>query len=158
MPRIKVDLWCQILGTRDRAVGHIRNLTVGGCRILSPSAFPVKETLGLVLAGPPDGPDLHLKVQLRWMALNPVEGPFELGCEFVHGQGTAEKIEKMLKTVVKRNPVSDVQQRTPSFVKFVGGLEASRVPGALTSGEVRKSVAADGLKNLLKPGPSAPLP
>ena len=27
--RVKVDLWCEILGVKDRAIGHIRNLTVG---------------------------------------------------------------------------------------------------------------------------------
>src|SRR5690348_14505562 len=58
--RVKVDLWCEILGARDRAVGHIRNLNVGGCRILSPSAIPVKQTVNLILAGSADGPDLHL--------------------------------------------------------------------------------------------------
>src|SRR6185369_7612451 len=71
--RIKVDLWCEILGQRDRAVGHIRNLNVGGCRILSPSAFPLRDTVSLVLAGPAAGPDLTITGQLRWLGLNPSE-------------------------------------------------------------------------------------
>src|SRR5262245_2203024 len=67
--RIKVDLWCEILGPKDRAVGHIRNLNVGGCRILSAAAFPVRQTVSLILAGPAAGPDLHLKAELRWLGM-----------------------------------------------------------------------------------------
>ncbi|MBI3855086.1 MAG: PilZ domain-containing protein [Planctomycetes bacterium] len=155
--RIKVDLWCQLLGSRDRAVGHIRNLTVGGCRILSPSAFPVRETFSLVLAGSASGPDLHLKAQLRWLALNPEEGPFELGCQFVHSGDSARQVEGLLKGVIKKAPKSE-DRRAASYAKFGGGLDAVRSPGAPGAGDLRRVFAAEGLDLLTRPGPSAPLP
>src|SRR5205814_331547 len=120
--RFKVDLWCELLGPDERAVGHVRNLTVGGCRILSPSAFPVRDTISLILAGPTTEPDLHLQAQLRWLALNPVEGPFELGFRFVHSGDSAEQVERMLKGVMKRTPAA-TDRGTPSYVRFAGGLE-----------------------------------
>jgi hypothetical protein len=155
--RIKVDLWCELHGAKDRAVGHIRNLTIDGCRILSPSAFPIRETLSLVLAGSAAEPDLHLKAQLRWLALNPEEGPFELGCRFVHSADSARQVERMLKGVMKGGGSSD-GRRTPTYEKFGGGLEAVRTPGAPTAKELRRVFAAEGLDRLLKPGPSAPRP
>lgn len=157
--RIKVDLWCEILGPKDRAVGHIRNLTVGGCRIMSPSAFPVRDTVSLVLAGNSDGPDLHLKAQLRWLALNPVEGPFELGVQFVHSADTVQQVERLLKAEIRKmQPPKPVERRGPVYAKFGGGLDAVRTPGSPTAGELRKVYAAEGLDRLLKPDPSAPLP
>jgi len=155
--RVKVDLWCEILGSKDRAVGHIRNLNVGGCRILSPSAFPVRQTVNLILAGSADGPDLHLKAELRWLGMNPTEGPFELGCRFVHSGGSEHQVEGMLKGVLKGAAKADVRN-SPSYTKFGGGLEAVRNPGAPTTGDLRKVFAAEGLDRLLKPDPSAPLP
>ena len=163
--RVKVDLWCEILGDRDRAVGHIRNLNVGGCRILSPSAFPVRQTVSLILAGSADGPDLRLKAELRWLGMNPVEGPFELGCRFVHSGDSARQIEGMLKGVLKAAPKAEVRN-APIYSKFGGGLEAVRTPGAPTSGDLRRVFAAEGLDRLtcgeagrtVKPDPSSPLP
>jgi hypothetical protein len=161
--RVKVDLWCEILGTRDRAVGHIRNLNVGGCRILSPSAFPVRQTVALVLPGSVDGPDLRLNAELRWLAMNPAEGPFELGCRFVHTGDTARQLESVLKIVLRSTPRADVRN-TPSYTKFGGGLDAVRSPGAPTPGDLRRVFAAEGLELLTRgdtpasPDPSAPLP
>jgi hypothetical protein len=157
--RVKVDLWCEILGSWDRAVGHIRNLTVHGCRILSPAAFPVRETVSLVLAGNAEGPDLHLKAQLRWLALNPVEGPFELGCQFVHSGETQQLVEHLLKREIRKiQPPKPVERHAPVYAKFGGGLDAVRSPGAPTAGDLRKVYAAEGLDRLLKPDPSSPLP
>ena len=165
--RIKVDLWCEILGNWDRAVGHIRNLTLGGCRILSPAAFPIRDTVSLVLAGNADGPDLHLKAELRWLALNPVEGPFELGCQFVHSGDSALRLERLLKGEIRKSqPPRQIERRAPVYAKFAGGLDAVRTPVSPTEGELRKVYAAEGLDRLLcgepgrtvRPDPSAPLP
>jgi hypothetical protein len=152
--RVKVDLWCEILGAKDRAVGHIRNLNVGGCRIVSPSAFPVRQTVNLILAGSEDRPDLHLQAELRWLGMNPMEGPFELGCRFVHTGDSERQVEGMLKGVLKAGP----KQSAPNYARFGGGLEAVRTPGAPTSGDLRKVFATEGLDRLTKPFPSAPLP
>lgn len=151
--RVKVDLWCEILGSKDRAVGHIRNLNLGGCRILSPSAFPVRQTVSLILAGSADGPDLHLKAELRWLGMNPTEGPFELGCRFVHSGGSERQIEGMLKGVLQGGTKQDVRT-SPSYTRFGGGLEAVRSPGAPTTGDLRKVFAAEGLDRLIRPGPA----
>ena len=150
--RIKVDLWCEILGNRERAVGHIRNLNVGGCRILSPSAFPLRDTLSLVLAGAASGPDLHVKGQLRWLGLNPSEGPFELGVQFQHTSDTAEQIERMLRQEIKRTPFSD-DRRTPRVAVFTRDVETIRKPGAPSEVEVRRAVAAEGLDRLTRRKP-----
>ena len=153
--RVRVDLWCEILGDRDRAVGHIRDLNLGGCRILSPSAFPVRQIVNLILAESMDGPDLHLKAELRWLGMNPAEGPFELGCRFVHAGDSERRVEGMLKGVLKSAPRKDVRI-APTFSKFGGGLEAVRTPGAPTTGDLRRVFAAEGL-DLLTSGPPDPI-
>lgn len=154
--RIKVDLWCEILGTREKAVGHIRNLNLGGCKVLSPSAFPVKETVSLVLAGPASQPDLHLKAELRWLALNPLEGPFELGMQFVHSDDSASRLEGMLKGEIKRAPPPPAVAAAPaaSFSKFGSTVGAPGQP----AGDLRKALAEVGLERLINPDPSAPRP
>jgi len=154
--RIKVDLWCEILGSREKAVGHIRNLNLGGCKVLSPSAFPIKETVSVVLAGSSSDPDLHLTAQLRWLALNPHEGPFELGMQFVHSDDSAKRLEGVLKSEIKRAPIGKPVPAAPaaSFSKFGGTLQA---PGA-PAGDLRKALAEVGLERLINPGPSAPRP
>jgi hypothetical protein len=147
--RIKVDLWCEILGNRERAVGHIRNLNVGGCRILSPSAFPLRDTVSLVLAGPSAaGPDLTIKAQLRWLGLNPSEGPFELGVQFLHSGGTEQQIERMLRQEIKRAPIVD--ERRARVAVFTRDVETIRKPGAPNEVEVRRAVAAEGLDRLTR--------
>jgi hypothetical protein len=142
--RIKVDLWCEILGDRERAVGHIRNLNVGGCRILSPSAFPIRDTISLVLAGPAEGPDLHLKGQLRWLGLNPSEGPFELGVQFVHNADSALQVERVMRSEMKRAPAA-VERKPSRIAVFTKDVETVRKPGAPSEVEVRRAVAAEGL-------------
>lgn len=155
--RLKVDLWCELLGGRERAVGHIRNMSVAGCRVLSPSAFPIRQTISLVLAGPAAEPDLLLKAQIRWIALNPEEGPFELGFQFVHSGGSESRVEQILKGVIRR--ISTMGElRRPTFSRFTGGLEAARIPGTLTAADLRRIFAAEGLDRLIRPGPSSPLP
>ena len=153
--RIKVDLWCEISGNRDRAVGHIRNLNVGGCRILSPSAFPLRDTVSLILAGPASGPDLHLKGQVRWLGLNPSEGPFELGMQFVHAGDSAQQIERVLRLEMKRRPLVD--DKSTKVAVFSREVETIRRPGAPDEVEVRRAVAAEGLHRILKTDPSSPL-
>lgn len=155
--RVKVDLWCEILGKRERAVGHIRNLTVGGCRILSPSAFPIRESLTLILSTQEKEPDLLVKAQLRWMALNPSEGPFELGVQFIHEGGTEGQVERVLKEWLSRRSGSGALGKV-SYDKFTGALEAGHSDSGESEGEVRRRAAAEGLDRLLKPDPSVPPP
>lgn len=153
--RIKVDLWCEIRGLTEKAVGHIRNLNLGGCKVISPSAFPVKETVSLVLPGPANGPDLHLQARLRWLALNPHEGPFELGMEFIHADDSAKRLEGVLKDEIRRGPsLPRLPMPAESYAKFAGAVPA---PGA-PMGELRKALAEVGLERLINPGPSAPRP
>jgi hypothetical protein len=154
--RIKVDLWCEILGSREKAVGHIRNLNLGGCKVLSPSAFPIKETVSVVLPGNSSGPDLHLKAQLRWLALNPHEGPFELGMQFVHSDDTAQRLEGVLKGEIKRSPLPPAVAAAPpeSYSKFGSSMGT---PGQ-AAGELRRALAEVGLERLINPDPSAPRP
>jgi len=146
--RVKVDLWCEILGVKERAVGHIRNLNVGGCRILSPSAFPVRDTVSLVLAGPASGPDLTIKAQLRWLGLNPSEGPFELGVQFVHSGESAQQIERVLRLEMRRAPA--VEDRRTKVAVFTKDVETIRKPGAPNEVDVRRAVAAEGLDRITR--------
>lgn len=155
--RITVDLWCEILGDRDRAIGHIRNMNVGGCRLLSPSAFPLRETLSLILPGARSASELRLRAQPRWLALNPSEGPFELGIQFIHEGDSERQIEGMIKDAVKRKAPAEGPQ-TPSYGKFSGALEAARRGGSPSAQELRADHAARTLDRLTSRNPSAPLP
>jgi hypothetical protein len=140
--RVKVDLWCEVGGTRNHATAHMRNLTVGGCRLLSPCAFPKGEVVEVALAPAAHEPDFKIRAEIRWLGLNPEEGPFVLGCQFVHAGDTADRIERILKGVVKK--VAPAATAAPA---------APRKPGS--AGLV---FASEGLDRLLRPGLSAPPP
>jgi len=139
--RVKVDLWCEVEGSKGMAVGHVRNLTLGGCRVLSPSAFPKGEIVSVVLQTAPHDPELRLSAEIRWLGLNPEEGPFELGCRFVHKEESADRIEKLLRAVMKKMPQTSVK------------AAPLRKPGSLDL-----VFASEGIDRLLRPGLSAPLP
>jgi hypothetical protein len=140
--RVKVDLWCDLSGSKGQAVGHVRNLNLGGCRVLSPCAFPKGEVVRLVLQTTPSEPDLHLDAEIRWLGLNPDEGPFELGCRFVPQEEAIDRIERLLRAVIKKTPQAPVGNAAPAMAAERGTLV----------------FASEGLDRLLRPGLSAPLP
>jgi len=139
--RIKVDLWCEITGSKSHASAHVRNLTLGGCRLLSPCAFPKGETIEVSISLAAHEPDLKVRAEIRWLGLNPEEGPFVLGCRFVHTEDTADRIERVLRNVMKKTPQASIKAVAP------------RKPGS-----VDLVFASEGLDRLLRPGLSAPLP
>ena len=144
--RVKVDLWCDLTGSKGQAVGHVRNLNLGGCRVLSPCAFPKGEVVRLVLQTTPSEPELRLDAEIRWLGLNPDEGPFELGCRFVPQEEAIDRIERLLRTVMKKTPQAPV------------GNAASTAAATKEAGRGTLVFASEGLDRLLRPGLSAPLP
>jgi len=140
--RVKVDLWCDLTGSKGQAVGHVRNLNLGGCRVLSPCAFPKGEVVRLVLQTTPSEPDLQLDAEIRWLGLNPEEGPFELGCRFVPQEEAIDRIERLLRAVIKKTPQAPAANAAPAMAAERGNLV----------------FASEGLDRLLRPGLSAPLP
>lgn len=144
--RVKVDFWCEVSGSRNHATAHVRNLTLDGCRLFSPCAFPKGDVVDLAFATAPHEPELRLQAEVRWLGLNPEEGPFVLGCRFVHTEETADRIEKLLRKQVKLSPQTAVQGRA-------GKGTSARKPGSLDL-----VFASEGLDRLLRPGLSAPLP
>ncbi|HLY09910.1 MAG TPA: PilZ domain-containing protein [Planctomycetota bacterium] len=139
--RVKVDLWCEVGGSQNQATAHVRNLTVGGCRLLCPCAFPKGEIVAITLPSAPQEPEFRLEAEIRWLALNPDEGPFELGCRFRHSEASAGRVETLLRTLMKKmapGPVPSVSPRKPGTLELV--------------------FASEGLDRLLRPGLSAPLP
>ena len=139
--RVKVDLWCDVDGSKSHAHAHLRNLTVGGCRLLSPCAFPKGEVLDITVEMPPNEPDLKVKAEVRWLGLNPDEGPFVLGCRFVHSEETTDRVDKLLRKILKKMPQASVK---PTTVR--------------RSGTVDLVFASEGLARLLRPGLSATPP
>ncbi len=139
--RIKVDLWCEVEGSRNQATAHIRNLTLGGCKLLSPCTFPKGEIVRLTITLEAQRPDLKVQAEIRWLGLNPEEGPFVLGCRFVHTEDSADRIERLLRDVMKKTP--------QKAVKSAG----ARKPGSLDL-----VFASEELDRLLRPSLSAPLP
>ncbi|HLY72506.1 MAG TPA: PilZ domain-containing protein [Planctomycetota bacterium] len=139
--RVKVDLWCEVIGPNSRASAHVRNLTLGGCRLLSPCTFPKGELVEVTIPLAAYEPELRLQAEVRWLGLNPEEGPFVLGCRFVHHEDSADRIERLLRSVIKKSP------QVPAMAL------SGRKPGALDL-----VFASEGLDRLLRPGLSAPLP
>lgn len=136
--RVQVDLWCDLSGSKGQAVAHIRNLTLGGCRVLSPSAFPKGEVINVVVQTAPHEPELRLSAEVRWLAINPDEGPFELGLRFVHQEESADRIERLLRNVIRKTPQTSVKPTAP------------RKPGSLDL-----VFSSEGIDRLLRPGLSA---
>jgi len=139
--RIKVDFWCDVTGSKSHASAHVRNLTLGGCRLLSPCAFPKGETIELSITLSSQEPDLKVQAEIRWLGLNPDEGPFVLGCRFIPNEDATDRIERVLRNVMKKSPQSSIK------------AVATRKPGS-----VDLVFASEGLDRLLRPGLSAPLP
>ena len=142
--RFKTDFECDVAGRKSHATAHVRNLTIGGCRVLSPCAFPKGETVTLTLPTAAHEPEFKLPAEVRWLALNPEEGPFEVGLRFVHTEDSADRVEKFLRTLMKKGG-------TPAVRGKKGGSEI-RKPGQL-----ELVFASEGLDRLLRPGLSAPL-
>jgi hypothetical protein len=142
--RFKTDFECDIAGGKTHATGHVRNLTIGGCRVLSPCAFPRGVTVSLVLPTAPHEPEFRIPAEIRWLGLNPDEGPFELGLRFVHTEDTTDRVERYLRTLMK--------QGTMPVVRSKRGAGESRRPGQL-----ELVFASEGLDRILRPGLSAPL-
>jgi len=141
--RIKTDFWCDVAGARNTAHVHVRNLTLDGCRLLSPCAFPKGEVVDLAMSTSENEPDLKVQAEIRWLGLNPDEGPFVLGCRFVHTETTADRVEKLLRSVLRKMPLTAVKAERGS----------PRKPGSLDL-----QFASEELDRLLRPGLSAPLP
>jgi hypothetical protein len=139
--RVKVDLWCEATGSKSHASAHVRNLTLGGCQLFSPCAFPKGELIDLSISLSAHEPELRLQAEIRWLGLNPDEGPFVLGCRFVHREDSADRIERLLRNVMKQSPQQSVLALSP------------RKPGGLNL-----VFSSEGLDRLLRPGLSAPLP
>ncbi|HZE96695.1 MAG TPA: PilZ domain-containing protein [Planctomycetota bacterium] len=139
--RVKVDLTCEITGSKNHATAHVANLTIGGCRLLSPCAFPKGETVRLALSTSDHEPELKIPAEIRWLALNPEEGPFEVGCRFVHSEDTADRVEKLLRNVIKRKP----------------HVALAAESDTRSRGKAKLVFATEGLDQLLRPGLSAPL-
>lgn len=138
--RVKVDFWCDVTGSKNQATAHIRNLTLGGCQLLSPCAFPKGELVDLAVTLAAQEPELKVQAEIRWLGLNPEEGPFVLGCRFVHTEDSADRIERLLRDVMKKTPQRSIKA-------------AARKPGSLDL-----VFASEELDRLLRPGLSAPLP
>lgn len=141
--RFKTDFECDLSGRKNHATAHVRNLTIGGCRVLSPCAFPKGETVTLTLPSATHEPDFKVPAEVRWLALNPDEGPFEVGLRFIHTEETADRVERFLRTLMKVGTGSPVRAKK-------GGSEIRR------PGQLDLVFASEGLDRLLRPGLSAP--
>jgi|ERR1043166_4483071 hypothetical protein len=150
--RLPVDLWCDVVGARERAVANLRNLSVGGGRFVSPSAFPIGRSITLVLPASASESELVLPAHVRWLALNTEEGLFELGIQFVHSGRSAKHLEHLLKGLMKRTPSAQLVGAR-SFARFTGGLEPIFEPELSTSVEMRKAFAAVSLDRLVQSKP-----
>ena len=139
--RVKVDLWCEVTGSKSHASAHVRNLTLGGCQLLSPCAFPKGVLIEVTMTLTAHEPELKVQAEIRWLRLNPDEGPFVLGCRFVHDEDTTDRIERLLRSVMKKTPQTSV-----------------KAAGARKPGSLDLVFASEGLDRLLRPGLSAPLP
>jgi len=137
--RIKVDLWSEVRGAKNQATAHMRNLTIGGCKLASPCTFPNGEIVDVTITTAAHEPDLKVQAEVRWLGLDPEEGPFVLGCRFVHTEDSADRIERLLRNVMKKAAAAAVR---PAATQTTGGLV----------------FASEELDRLLRPGLSAPLP
>lgn len=151
--RLSVDLWCEIVGNDERAVAHLLNLTVGGFRVVGPSAFPVGREVTLILPASAAEPGLELQAKVRWLHLNPSDGLFELGCQILHPEESATRIERILKDAITQS-VAENPRIVSSFTKFTTETEPLCAPGMSSPAELRKALAAEGLARLTGLGAS----
>lgn len=141
--RLEVDIVCDLSFGEIRATGQVHNLCLDGCLIHSPCAFPLRETVELLLDFAGGTEPLALRGQVRWMALGRSEGSVSLGIRFVHTEDTTRKLEKFLMQMIRR-PQPAAQRAPRATYSEPGGLKLM--------------FASEEIGRLLSPGPSAPLP
>src|SRR5437762_9562257 len=97
--RRKVDIPCALAGLGGGAEGRVRDLSLGGCRLLSPHFAFGGERLMISLAFPSALPELHVVAETRWSDVAAARDLYLLGCQFVHSDQSRETIQELLRAI-----------------------------------------------------------
>lgn len=114
--RQKVDISCELAGLGGAAEGQIRDLSVGGCRLLTPHFGFGGERLMISLSLPSPRAEMHLVAETRWSDLSPTPSLYVLGCQFVHTDQSRKHVKDLLASMegsrrpdVARQPDDDTK-------------------------------------------------
>lgn len=98
-PRKTVDYPCEVAGVGIHALGQVRNLSSGGCCLLSPHLASDRERLMISLEIPGLTSEYHFVAETRWSELGPTPDLYWLGCRFSHTERSRSLVRELLREI-----------------------------------------------------------
>jgi hypothetical protein len=97
--RLTVDVPCEVAGYKGRRPAKTRDLSPGGCCVLTRDSYAPDDTVECTLRGPFSGRRLDLPAQVRWVRVGASPTPFMLGCQFVLTPRARKELNALLREV-----------------------------------------------------------
>ncbi len=98
-PRRDVDFPCEVAAVGAVALGQIRNLSVGGCCVLSPHLATDRERMMISLEVPGLSSEVHFVAEVRWSELGPTPHLYWVGCRFSHTELSRSLVQELLQEI-----------------------------------------------------------
>lgn len=98
-PRQEVDFPCEVAAVGALALGQVRNLSVGGCCVLSPHLASDQERLMISLEVPGLASEYHFVAEVRWSELGPTPNLYWVGCRFSHTERSRSLVRELLREI-----------------------------------------------------------
>ena len=103
--RQRVDIPCELASVGRVDMGRVRDLSTGGCRLLSPHLGSDEDRLMISISVPGLLPEVQVMAETRWSDLTPNRNLYFLGCRFLHAEQSQALIRKLLEAIeTKRLP------------------------------------------------------
>ena len=98
-PRQSVDFPCEVAAVGAVALGQVRNLSLGGCCVLSPHLASERERMMISLEVPGLASEYHFVAEARWSELGPTPDLFWVGCRFSHTERSRSLVQELLREI-----------------------------------------------------------
>jgi hypothetical protein len=98
-PRQVVDFPCEVAGVETPALGQVRNLSVGGCCLLSSHVASGKDRLMISLDVPGLASECHFVAEARWTQPGPTPDLYWVGCRFAHTERSRNLVRELLREI-----------------------------------------------------------
>jgi hypothetical protein len=94
-----VDIPCELVSVGRVSAGRVRDLSTGGCRLLSPHLGSDQERLMISISAPGLLPEIQVVAETRWSDLTSNRDLYFLGCRFLHAEQTPGLIRQLLEAI-----------------------------------------------------------
>lgn len=95
IPRLRIRIGLKLVGAKTAATGLVRDITENGLQVFSSKTFPAGTALQVALHLPGSAPTHRFDAEVRWSKVDK-QGHHILGCRFVHGGDSRERLKDFL--------------------------------------------------------------